>query len=95
MHCSSKQLCPSLQHSDQGHHDEHDEGGRHDETGAGVVVPQHAGVPGDGEAGEGDEADLEVDGRESQADTAVLGRRHRSRGQTNGLALVTVPVPVV
>ena len=39
-------------------------------------------MPGDGEAGEGDEADLEVDGRESQADTTVLGRRHRSRGQT-------------
>ena len=30
-------------------------------------------MPGDGEAGEGDEADLEVDGRKGQADPAILG----------------------
>ena len=64
-----------LQHPDEGHHDEDHEGGRHDEPGDGLVVPAGAGgAPGDGEADEGEEADLEVDGREGQAHPAVLGR---------------------
>ena len=64
-----------LQHSDEGHHDEDHKGGRHDEPGAGFVIPAGDGVLGDGEADEGEEADLEVDGREGEAHPAVL-RRH-------------------